>query len=66
MSNAIRYAMIKDNVVQNVCLWDGDTSTWSPPDDMLVIPAPDYVGVGWGYEDGNWISPPELAARQNP
>ena len=54
---AIRYAMIKDSIVENICLWDGDTSVWSPPDGYLVIPAPDYIGVGWGYADGVWTEP---------
>ena len=54
---AIRYAMIKDGTVQNICLWDGDTTTWQPPDDMTVISAPDHVGVGWGYAGGVWTEP---------
>lgn len=54
---AIRYAMIRDGIVQNISLWDGDTTRWQPPEDMLVIPAPDYVGVGWGYADGMWTEP---------
>ena len=57
MANAIRYAMIKDGIVQNVCLWDGDTNTWTPPDGYLVIPAPDHIGTGWGYLDGVWTPP---------
>jgi hypothetical protein len=54
---AIRYAMIRESKVQNICLWDGDTTTWQPPNDMTVIPAPDHVGVGWGYADGVWTEP---------
>lgn len=57
MSEAIRYAMIKDGKVENVCLWDGDVSKWTPPDDMEVIPAPDHIGVGWTYDGVSW-SPP--------
>lgn len=49
--------MIRDGIVQNISLWDGDTTRWQPPEDMLVIPAPDYVGVGWGYADGMWTEP---------
>lgn len=31
--------MIQENVVTNVCLWDGNTETWTPPSDatMLVL-----------------------------
>jgi hypothetical protein len=49
--------MIKDGTVVNVSLWDGDTFKWQPPSDMLCIPAPDHVGIGWTYEDGEWTAP---------
>lgn len=55
--NAIRYAMIKDGIVQNICLWDGDTTKWTPPEGMIVIPAPDNVGIGWTYDGANWAAP---------
>ena len=25
------------NVVENVCLWDGDVNTWTPPADILML-----------------------------
>ena len=25
------------NVVDNICLWDGDTNTWQPPADTLML-----------------------------
>jgi len=53
----IRYAMIKDGIVQNISLWDGDTTRWQPPEDMLVIPAPDHIGMGWSYDGENWSEP---------
>jgi hypothetical protein len=33
------YLMIQDNVVINICVWDGNTQTWQPPQDatMLVL-----------------------------
>lgn len=55
--SASRYAMIKDGVVHNVCLWDGDTTKWQPPEDMTVLPAPENIGVGWSYADGQWTEP---------
>lgn len=54
---AERWAMIKDAVVINVCLWDGDTNTWRPPEDIEMQPAPDDVGIGWGW-DGSAFTPP--------
>ena len=57
MSEPIRYAMIRNGVVENVSLWDGDTSRWTPPVEYLVIPAPDHVGRDWRYEAGEWLPP---------
>ena len=56
MAEVIRYAMIKNGKVENISLWDGDVTKWSPPEDMLVIPAPDHIGVGW-LHDGDWHEP---------
>lgn len=25
------------NIVNNVCYWDGDTNTWQPPEDTLML-----------------------------
>lgn len=52
-----RWAMIKDGTVVNVCLWDGDTSTWSPPPGIVMQPAPDDVGIGWQWDGENWTPP---------
>lgn len=57
MADAIRHAMIRNGVIENISLWDGDVNNWTPPEDMLVIPAPDHVGVGWGYDGTDWKPP---------
>lgn len=69
MSEPIRYAMIRNNVVENVCSWDGDTSRWQPPEGYLVIPAPDHVGRDWRYEGDEWLEPlppPEPPVEEPP
>lgn len=53
----IRYAMIRDGVVENVSLWDGNMSTWQPPEDIICIPAPDEIGIGWTWDGKNWTAP---------
>lgn len=53
----IRYAMIRNGIVENISLWDGDTKKWQPPEGFIVIPAPDHVGIGWRYDDGVWSEP---------
>ena len=45
-----RYAMVRDNVVYNVCLWNGDVNTWQPPNDGTIMIANDWVGVGDWWE----------------
>lgn len=53
MSNA--YAVVKDGIVINMAVWDGVTE-WQPAEGFAV-PAPDYVGIGWKYEDEKFIDP---------
>jgi hypothetical protein len=33
------YLMINEstNVVDNTCVWDGDTNTWQPPENTLML-----------------------------
>ena len=49
--------MIKDGVVENVSLWDGDTNKWQPPEGITCIPAPDEIGIGWTWDGVNWVAP---------
>ncbi|MCK2420152.1 tail fiber assembly protein [Escherichia coli] len=49
------YAVIENNTVVNVVLWDGE-SEWSP-DNGVAIPAADGVGIGWLYADGAFTAP---------
>ena len=53
----IRYAMIRNGVVENVSLWDGDLNRWQPPEGIDCIPAPDHIGIGWTWDGENWIEP---------
>ncbi|MFO1147794.1 MAG: hypothetical protein U1E62_05390 [Alsobacter sp.] len=53
-----RWALIKDGAVYNVCLWNGDTSQWSPPMGVDAVPAPDDVAIGWVWANGEFAPPP--------
>lgn len=51
-----RYALIKQNQsdpsigdVVNVCIWDGDTKRWQPPEDVDLV----KVDEGWGFGTGD-------------
>jgi hypothetical protein len=31
------YLMIQNNVVTNLCVWDGDVNSWQPPQDVIML-----------------------------
>lgn len=35
------------NVVENICLWDGDVNTWQPPADTLMLIQADIPAMIW-------------------
>ena len=53
----MRYAIVENNEVTNVTLWDG-VSEWSPPEGSIAVACSDEVGPGWTYEDGTFVAPP--------
>jgi len=55
-----RWLMIVDDVVVNVCLWDGDTDSWTPPDGAVMERQEGQVGIGWERIDGVWTAPQAL------
>lgn len=62
-----RWAHVKNGVVENVSLWDGLVTTWTPPSDVEMVLAPDNVGIGWQYADGAWSEPvPPAELVENP
>ena len=49
--------MIRDGVVENVSLWDGDLNKWTPPNGVDCVPAPDEIGIGWTWDGETFIAP---------
>ena len=49
------YLMINKstNIVDNICLWDGDTNTWHPPSDMLMLVQADTISLTWKEVETN-------------
>ena len=43
------YLMINEstNVVDNICLWDGNTNTWQPPTDTLMLVQATTPAIVW-------------------
>ncbi|MCR6183401.1 hypothetical protein NU286_08615 [Escherichia coli] len=53
MSNL--YAVIENNFVTNIVLWN-ENSDWSPENGFAIRCGND-IGIGWKYENGNFIPP---------
>jgi hypothetical protein len=53
------WAMILNDIVENICLWDGNTATWQPPEGYLmeVVPEGVPVSIGWGWDGTNFVPP---------
>lgn len=42
------YAVIKNGIVENVIIWDGETS-YAPPDGFVLVKT-ETAGIGWSYD----------------
>lgn len=45
-------------VVDNVVVWDG-IQEWSAPDGYDIVELTDCAGIGWMYQNGQFIRPLE-------
>lgn len=53
----MEHAIIRDGIVENICLWDGVTP-WQPPAGTSVVALNGRMaGIGWTY-DGQTFTPP--------
>lgn len=41
------YLIVENNVVTNVCLWDGDVNTWQPPSDAIMLVESTTIAMLW-------------------
>lgn len=55
-----KYAVIDPNgVVNNVILWD-EASSWQPPEGHSIVKVEElFCDIGWKYENGEFVKPPE-------
>ena len=58
----MRYALIKNGVVENVVEWDGDDDLFSDYEYLNVENV--VCGPGWRYSDGEFTAPPEFITEQ--
>ncbi|WP_141218169.1 hypothetical protein [Bordetella genomosp. 11] len=68
MSEVHRYAIVNTatNEVENVTIWDGDTTQWQPPAGMVanLLPDDSPVAPGWKWMGGDEYSPPADLSTQ--
>lgn len=41
------YLIIENNVVTNVCVWDGNTATWTPPTGSITLVQANIPAMVW-------------------
>lgn len=60
------YLMIQDNIVTNVCVWDGNTQTWTPPTDATMLLQSEIVANVWELDKSktDFVLTPVLGAGQ--
>jgi len=59
------YLMVNStNVVENICLWDGDTNTWQPPADTLMLIQATTPALIWVLNTDNYVLEQVIGAGQ--
>lgn len=55
------FAVIKDGLVVNIILWDGEDNAFEKDIDgeLIAIPEDIQVGIGWSYDGKKFTYPPE-------
>ena len=48
------YAHINDGKIVNVSIWDGE-APYSPDEELVEIPDGSNAGIGWDYNDGQFV-----------
>ena len=58
------YLVVENNVVTNICVWDGDTNTWTPPADATMLIQADTQAKVWTYDKASntYVLTEELGA----
>ena len=58
------YLIIESNVVINICVWDGDTSHWTPPQGSIALVQATTPAMIWQYDSiaKQWILVEQIGA----
>lgn len=49
------YLIIEQNIVTNVCVWDGDTDTWTPPEGSVWVPQATTNTKVWVFKEIDYV-----------
>ena len=51
------YLMVENDVVTNVCVWDGNSDTWTPPADATMLVQATTPAMVWGLnaDKTDWV-----------
>lgn len=52
------------NICDNVCLWDGNPDTWTPPPGYLMLPQATTPSKTWGWDGTQWVLVPGVGAGE--
>lgn len=57
------FAVIRDDVIENVVVWDGGDD-WTPPEGATVRSLPEGAGIGWRLVKKVWTAPEPVVAPE--
>jgi hypothetical protein len=62
------YLMINEetNIVENICLWDGNTNTWQPPAGFLMMVQATTIALVWTWDAAitDWVLSQQIGQGQ--
>jgi len=52
------------NIVENICMWDGDESMWKPPEDHIALPHATTPAMVWEWsnKDKDFVKKEQVGA----
>ncbi len=58
------YCMVdtETNVCDNICVWDGNTDTWTPPPGQLMLVQATTPAKVWNWTGTEWVLQDQLGA----
>jgi hypothetical protein len=46
---------VETSICDNICLWDGNPDTWTPPSGYLMLPQATTPAKNWVWIDNAWV-----------